>query len=748
MTKPKPTGTITYTGRAFHQDANEAMKGDIVRGIIELITNSDDSYSSMDDSTRQKIVIEVEHRRGQTWQVIVRDRAAGMSANTMLEAMTELGGRTSGFELGLDTRGNLGRGAKDVAAFGDVIFRSIKKDQFSELVLRSSGDWALTEDAKCQTKDRKLLGIKGNGTVVEIRAMESVRCPRHDTLKRRISTHYQLRDILSDPQRKVELVNINDNSRDLLIYQYPDVPVVFEGDLKIPGYPDAKAHLIIRRHNKRYEEGSYDPGRPNGILIKGSRAIYDNTLFEHESSIYSGWFTGELSCKYIDRLAREYDDIREKGITPPTSNPLPIISRYREGLNSTHPFVEILYSTAAAQLAKLILKEEEKAKSELGELENQQTKSDLDRLAKEASKLMSEELKDIEAEELPPTGTDGEVPELSIVPEIAYAYVDENRTLTIAARKEGVALGDEVEISLDPEGVVQLHYQTVELRHHSRREDILVGQIRMHPLIEGESTLVTARINGRRADAIVEVRPPREIIDEEIEPPDTFMFERPSYRIGWKKGKDIFLIAPADVVGESGDSALLASSDPGVIVKNPTVQLEFDKDLDYFRGKARVEARSLHATAEISAKLGDLRDTAQVKVTRKEDDPGVKIRLEPDSFGIWRALIETETDESGRDIRVIRIAGRHPGIRHVLGDDFEGQDSAMCRLIMAEIVGDVAARHVVNELFKMRRTTEEFDSERFYREHYKRVKRFLPRFQRILVGNAELVAHTRVTQPN
>jgi len=62
--------------------------------------------------------------------------------------------------------------------------------------------------------------------------------------------------------------------------------------------------------------------------------------------------------------------------------------------------------------------------------------------------------------------------------------------------------------------------------------------------------------------------------------------------------------------------------------------------------------------------------------------------------------------------------------------------------------GGVAARHVVNVLYKMRRTTEEFDSERLYREHYKLVRRFLPRFQRVLVNKAELNARLDDPIPN
>jgi len=49
-------GRVTYGSRAFHQDATEAMAGDIVRAVIETITNSDDAYASKSG----KIKIEIE----------------------------------------------------------------------------------------------------------------------------------------------------------------------------------------------------------------------------------------------------------------------------------------------------------------------------------------------------------------------------------------------------------------------------------------------------------------------------------------------------------------------------------------------------------------------------------------------------------------------------------------------------------------------------------------------------------------
>ncbi len=48
------TNRVSYTARAFKQDASNAMKGDIFRGLIELITNCDDAYG--DDAAGERSV--------------------------------------------------------------------------------------------------------------------------------------------------------------------------------------------------------------------------------------------------------------------------------------------------------------------------------------------------------------------------------------------------------------------------------------------------------------------------------------------------------------------------------------------------------------------------------------------------------------------------------------------------------------------------------------------------------------------
>lgn len=444
------SGNIDYTGRAFHQDATEAMRGDIVRGLIELITNSDDAYASMNGLKQGKITVEVEHRRNQPWRVVVRDRATGMSAATMEKRLARLGGRTSGFEAGENRRGNLGRGAKDLAAFGTVTFESINDGKHAKFVLHPDGRWDLDRESEAKDEDRDRTGIsRGSGTVVTVEVAAGIRCPQHETLYRRLSSHFQLRDILSDPSRKVELINLNDRSNKSLIYAYPKATEVFNAEVNIPGSAAVKARLVIWRLTEKCEEGPEDTGRPSGILIKGKRAIYDNSLFKYEGDIHSGWFAGKLECEYIDQLAREYDNMLEAGKPLDPGNPLPIISRRRDGLNSSHPFFSALKQAVEGPLAQLVAEEAERARTEARSIESDDTRQALKRLARELGRLVTEELREIEAEDLP--GDDGgEAPLLSIVPEQVSAYMGEDRTLTVVARKDGGRAPHADHVAKDP----------------------------------------------------------------------------------------------------------------------------------------------------------------------------------------------------------------------------------------------------------------------------------------------------------
>ena len=225
------------------------------------------------------------------------------------------------------------------------------------------------------------------------------RCPQHRTLLERLSKHYQLRDINSDPRRELTLVDLNDGTTDGIRYGRPSLTQVLTRDITIPGYDDASVSVTISRSAERYENPSSDPGRPEGLLVKGRRAIYENTLFSFENNPHAHWFTGSITCEYIDALALQYDNVEAAGGDHSPHNPIPIISRGRDGLEHEHPFYKVLVGVVEPLLAELVRQEERKAKE--GEVrESARLRRALDTLGRDLGQLVDADLREIEEDGL------------------------------------------------------------------------------------------------------------------------------------------------------------------------------------------------------------------------------------------------------------------------------------------------------------------------------------------------------------
>jgi len=727
MPNKAKTGRVIYSERAFHQDASEAMRGDVVRGLIELITNSDDAYGE----NKGKIRIEIERRHG-PWKIIVRDRAKGMRSSFMEEALIKLGGRTSGFESGMPVRGNRGRGAKDLAAFGEVVFESICDDRYSKLVLEPTGDYRLDAERRASQSDRERLSIpRNNGTVVALIVDGNIRYPQHDKLKENLSRHYQLRDILADSRREVILVDVRKGTQDVLRYQYPPFPVVYEGELAIHGYPEAKAIVTIQRATERYDQPPSDPYRPGGLLLKGRRAIYENTLFRFESNPHAGWFTGEVRCEYIDELASDYDRRWQAGMKADEINPLQIITRRRDGLEHNHPFYTKLSAEVEKHLGELVAAEEENARKDAAG-ESLRMRKTLDELGRDIGKLINEDLREIDEEGLGGPGKDPEeTPALAVIPENPVLYSGEEKTVTVRARQDSDV--DFVDIRLDPEGVVEvLDGAKIELRPHRTRSDLLTGQIHLRPLLEQGESFLTVSCREHGAVALVEVRSEPVIEEVEIEAPESLQFEREIYRLAWTKRKSLCLMTPIDLVAAEGKHVRVTSNSDGVVVLGGDCEMKLDDEVEFYMSHVMVEARTIGARAMLRAELGSVTATSNVVVSREGDSPSIKIRILDEEAGHRRALVETEGDKV-----FIKIMGRHPAFRRYRGPapKFPGDDLSVCQTLVAEIVAHEAARIVMERRYQSGSASGSLDAASLYVEHSRYLKKYLTQCHRRLISD-------------
>src|SRR5260370_32176777 len=125
---------MEYADRFALQQADQAIRKDVVRGLVELITNSNDSYHRLEDAELEhggSIVVEIQRRHGNS-VVSVRDSAEGMNSDEMDLKVGTYAEATSGVKEGRSVRGLWGRGLEDsVYRFGQGSVDSISDGMFT-----------------------------------------------------------------------------------------------------------------------------------------------------------------------------------------------------------------------------------------------------------------------------------------------------------------------------------------------------------------------------------------------------------------------------------------------------------------------------------------------------------------------------------------------------------------------------------------------------------------------------------------
>jgi hypothetical protein len=733
------SGQIEYTERAFDQDAAAAMKGRIERALVELITNSDDSYALLERSgmrTKGLIRIEMDRHRLKPWKVVVRDRAAGMSLEEMREKLCRVGGQTSGFEGGAAVRGLLGRGAKDVAAFGFVTFESIKDDKYCRCRLTNRGQYEIFKPVRATGEDRQNLQIPiGSGTVVTVDVGPQFDAPRHNTLVERLPAHHALRDIASDPRRKLILINLKDSDHkgDLLVYKFPTGKLVLDDEFEVPAYPGAMGKIKIFRAPERFTEDQNSPYRQGGILVKSTRAIHEITLFGFDGDPYAEWFFGRLECPFIDNLIREYDHCFERRTNPQSANPTRMLQRQRDGLVREHPFTLALFAEAKKRLTVLVEQEKERDREKKTQVENEQTTRTLRRLAAAASRFMADKLQEFEIEATGRLGALRMQGELAIVPSACIVKPRETKTLSILMKSALVQRsGPKVSLAQEGEGVEILSAEVV-AAPRGDRPDISSGTFKIRGLVAGSMVLIKASSADVTADALVQVEERKE---EEPRIPPGLSFEHDSYHVRFGKTKR--LVLRAKIAGEDleGVTVNIASDTAGILPLRLVVALRLNLALGCFIAEAAISGKQLGAKGKIIAQLRGFIAEAKVTVVQRDlEGPfSFDIKIVNEDFGPQRAIWDHTNG-------ILKITAQHKSIGRYLGrgeENFPGQDRPHFKTILAEIVADQVVRRLIEIREEKQGKDEDLDAHAVYATHQKYVGEFLPIAHEIQLPTFEL----------
>lgn len=500
---------LQYADRVALQQADQAIRKDVLRALVEIITNSNDSYSRLEDAGTKvsgEIIIDV-WRKHKNSVIRVRDFAEGMDDIRMDVVVGTYGEATSGLKEDLHVRGMWGRGLKD-AIFGlgygyvvsvrdEILYRS------SLLLKDGVPTFELDEPIPATEELRDKCGIpEGNGTVIEIiLSREDVKMPRFENLRNYLQRHFELRTIMGSPSRLIILRNLAgaDKVKEeyVLSYKPPKGEKILDERFEIEGYP-ASAHLQLLRSNlqlsTRGEEGDYADA---GLLVISQATVIALTMLKFENDPYASFFYGSLECDYLHDLLK---------------NDEPVLTATRDGINWSLPFAKALKQAVEERIEPLVQIERVRAIQDEQIKLDKQLRRKLDRTIRELNVIASSELSERRTAsdgrpEPPPSG-------LEFAPLRISVQTGQQVTLTLRAHLSGrIHAGATVFVVSDNPEVDVL---TPKVQVHASKDhpEIGVAKIQVEGKQVGNEATVTAYSGDQKAQAVVQVRSRKEDVDD------------------------------------------------------------------------------------------------------------------------------------------------------------------------------------------------------------------------------------------
>lgn len=676
---------VKYTERGFAQDAEQAMRGDVIRGLIELITNCDDAYGTKSGAIR--ILVTRPSDANDFVELAVSDSAKGLAPDEMEKAFTFLGAELSGFADGESVRGLFGRGSKDTAWFGRTVFESIKNSVLTVIVLNRDGKGTM-EYLDATTKDYVRLGLKQgeNGLTASMQVSpQRARVPDLTKLTERLSRHVQLRQLNS--KNEVRIAEVRQgvlNKQAQIVWELPTSEEIFNEEIQIEAY-NTKARLRIRKLAQRINEAVNDYSY-HGIEIRGKRASYMNTSFGLVGTGI-GFITGVVECPKIDELIRQYD-LDESAGKPNPSNPVRMITRDRNGLAEDHPFVKAL-TVAVLEKLKPIVDSLEPKQSDTGSTE---LKRELDRLARMLGELMKQDLDEDDDDE----SITGNLPTVDrpivVIPPLSRGAVDSNRSLTILIHKDFASSG--VMLKLSNENCVVIAIPTQPIAH-SIFENVTITNARVGLKVVGSTRVTVSAKSDESVFGIADILVHNDPTPDEV-PPAEFMWKNSAMSVTVGKSRTVTLMAPVEAAPKGTLIAQVEIEGDCVSLLENEVTLSLNNK-GWLTGKVRVKGVKTGGPVKFVAVSGIKVARGTIKSTLPSPLAGLnfELKLEPLDEGPNRGrIIELE---NGRQMLVWT---KNPAVSSYLGKlnedgTYANEDAPNTKAALAETIASIAADYVL-----------------------------------------------------
>lgn len=485
-------GDIEVDPRVVREQARQTVR-QLVDAVVELCTNSDDSYRRQ-KAELGEISITVSRLRGGRWDLLeVQDQAEGMSMESLLDAL-KYGTRSSGFAGGLPVRGLWGRGMKEtIIAFGEGIIEARRAGRLSGVRVWWDHDadrakWEIIADGPTSAQD-------GTTVAVSPETGRGGRCPEFKHLYEQLCTHYALRHIV---QKRVVTLSMKSgggrgryaraigNKRQL---EFSPPVGELALDTHIEDTPFGPVHVKIWQSPEPLVFSRWDPCSVAGLIVKTEDVPLDSSLFGFEDEV-GRYFFGEVDCPELA------DQIRKD---------VSILTTTRTGIDWRQAKCHGFHVVVSRLLEPLVKRKRVELVSvsapRIGDAHKNRLLKMLNQLAQEELEASSDE------EGAGPGWSFDEVTKLLIKPAEGFALPKAGRQYSIYLPKWIAGPNAVVEIdTVETCGEVQLSSSQAHLVPHPHAQGLLWGQFSLSGSNLGDNTWVRCRIDGQEDLAYFEVK--------------------------------------------------------------------------------------------------------------------------------------------------------------------------------------------------------------------------------------------------
>ncbi len=672
----------------------------LLDAIIELITNSDDSYERLNNFIKQYVGdIKIDYQKGNQKNksiLTIRDKAEGMSAQKLDKVLREHGNE---IKSGGASRGYFGRGLIDCHSIGDLTIYSVDKgDPKKCIITKLEHRSQKYDEPQCVDFNQKLrqeTGIRKHGTYIKLEIpikSPAEYSPRADNLKKQIGSHYSLRNILwhqkGDFQGTLNL-KFNDEK---ITYHPPFGDEIYKNyKYKVMSRKGRDIYAFFDLYKSPTElQGTSDESLNHyGILIQAKKAIHDKSFL---SSKYKDHperkkYFGHLRCDHIDELLKEYYENDMNSGDFETDNSISLVNDERKGIRSDHPFVKLLFEEPSKLLDQEIKKDVEK---NTGNLTNQTLKEQNKKFTDEFDKMvedMVESQNDI-----------GSSKKTWYAAGTFKIEVGKPGEIRLYAKSNQLIQGNDVDIVISEshKSYIKLKKNKITLIESDTKPGYSKGKLQFDTIKENKKITIEFRYDNqiKTTISINIFKPISRSFKNNIE------FEDSVYQVKEKGSRTLKVFAKyPSLVKKNNTIAKVIVGDQNIIAAPTSCKFNIVEGTNYSEATIQIKGIRVNDTTNLIVHLGD--DTAEtyVEVADKPDPEGAKIKHEI-QFVDYSLGDDVRAEWNPNEPHILNITTAHKVVRKYLGkrigENFEKQSSPEWIIFQNEIRAEKFAQKMMS----------------------------------------------------